>query len=37
MNTLENFAEFLIRNAESISKEIVNYSLKNLKLSCHQN
>ncbi|MGD6903359.1 STAS domain-containing protein [Bacillus infantis] len=32
MNSLENFAEFLIQNAESISREIVNYSLKNLKI-----
>jgi rsbT co-antagonist protein RsbR len=32
MNSLEKFAEFLIQNAESISREIVNYSLKNLKI-----
>ncbi|TYS51202.1 STAS domain-containing protein [Bacillus infantis] len=32
MNSLEKFAEYLIQNAESISREIVNYSLKNVKI-----
>src|SRR5688500_15248455 len=32
MNQIENFSEFLIQNVESISREIVNYSIKNLEI-----
>ncbi|WP_050182657.1 STAS domain-containing protein [Domibacillus robiginosus] len=32
MQPLENFAEYLIQNAESISIEIVNYSIKNVEI-----
>ena len=32
MNHIESFAKFLIQNAESISREIVNYSMGNLEV-----
>lgn len=32
MNQIKNFSEFLIRNVESISREIVNYSIKSLEI-----